>query len=56
MEAVKFDFESRFRSGAGYHEFLEQYGSETDIAKWQRVFESVQLTDDQRSVFGIVQA
>lgn len=44
------DFKSKFESGFSYHQFLEEYGSDTDKMKWKSVHELVNLSDDQRNL------
>jgi thiol-disulfide isomerase/thioredoxin len=43
-----FDFHAKFETALPYKEFLEKYGAEAHRARWQRVYEQVQLTDEQR--------
>ncbi len=44
------DWKSKFEQALGYHEFLERYGSEGHRERWQRVYEAVALTRDQRAL------
>lgn len=47
---MPFDYANSHRSGLGYHEFLDQFGSESDRQRWQMVYDQIELTDDQKQL------
>ncbi len=44
------DFAAKFAAGVDYDLFLELNGSDIDRAKWQSVYDSVELSIDQREL------
>lgn len=45
-----FDFATKFASGLTYSQFLDQYGSSDQKARWELIHGKVQLTDAQRAL------
>jgi hypothetical protein len=46
------DFGATFETGLPYRDFLEKYGSEEHIRRWDAVHAEVQLSDAQRQLLG----
>lgn len=44
---MSFDFAAKFRSGHGYHEFLERFGNDGDQQRWQQVYDRIELSKSQ---------
>ncbi|MDR5710299.1 MAG: thioredoxin family protein, partial [Armatimonadota bacterium] len=44
------DWRARFREALPYHAFLDRYGTEAHRERWQRVYEAVTLTGEQRAL------
>lgn len=46
------DFAAAYESGHTYEDFLQKFGTETDIAKWRNTESRVSLTDEQQQLLG----